>query len=93
MRSKIRNGAVTYIGFDPSNNNSWIIDEKGDWTYVNYQPDEFTQVISGYVVKQPDGKYRAFNCMETYNELFDNKQKAIEFVQNKYEEGKYETEV
>lgn len=86
MRARIDSGAVAYIGFDPSENNSWVINEKGDWTYVNYQRDEFTQVISGYVVKQPDGRYRAFNCMETYSEFFKDKQNAIRLVQQKYRE-------
>lgn len=84
MRSEVNCGAVTYIGFDPKDNNSWIIEEKNDWTYVCYQIGGFTRAISGYVVKQTDGKYRAFNCMETYNELFSDKQDAIKFVQRKY---------
>lgn len=85
MEARINCGAITYVGFDPSDNNSWIIDEKGDWTYVIYQKDAFTRIISGYVVRQPNGKYRAFNCMETYNKLFDDKQNAIEFVKQEYQ--------
>lgn len=86
MRSKIDCGAVTYIGFDPKDNNSWIIEEKGDWTYVCYQTDGFTRAITGYVVEQTDGRYNAFNCMRTYDKFFDSKQEAIEFVQSKHME-------
>ena len=88
MRSEMNYGAVTYRGFDPKDNGSWVIEEKGEWTYVCYQRDAFTKVISGYVVKQERGEYRAFDCMETYNKLFNDKQDAIRFVQKKYEEEK-----
>lgn len=86
MRSEVNCGAVIYRGYDPKDNGSWIIEEKGEWTYVCYQRNEFTKVISGYVVKQTGGEYRAFNCMETYNKLFSDKRDAIRFVQKKYEE-------
>ena len=86
MKATVRSGAITYVGFDPSNNGSWVVEDKGDWTYVIYQEHEFCRTISGYVVKQPDGKYRAFNLAETYSEFFDDKHDAIAFVKKKYEE-------
>ena len=87
MRATVQQGAVTYTGFDPSHNDSWVVEEKGDWTYVIYQRDAFTRIISGYVVRQPDGQYRAFNCMETYNKAFDDKENAIEFVKMEHRKG------
>ena len=87
MRATVQHGAVTYVGFDPSHNGSWVVEEKGDWTYVIYQRDAFTRIISGYVVRQPDGQYRAFNCMETYNKAFDDKENAIEFVKMEHRKG------
>jgi len=86
MRATVHHGAVTYTGFDPSHNDSWIVEERGGWTYVIYQEDEFARIISGYVVRQPDGRYRAFDCMETYNKVFDDKENAIEFVKMKHGE-------
>lgn len=86
MRSEINCGAVTYRGFDPKDNGSWIIEEKNDWTYVCFQKDAFTRAITGYVVRQPNGKYNAFNCMRTYDKSFDDKQNAIAFVKKKYAE-------
>lgn len=87
MRATVQHGAVTYVGFDPSHNDSWVVEDKDDWTYVIYQRDAFTRVISGYVVRQPSGQYRAFNCMETYNKTFKDKQDAIEFVKTEYGKG------
>ena len=67
MKTEIQSNGVTYIGFDADDNGKFIVTTNGDWTYVNYQEDEFTQVIFGYVVKQSDGKYKAFQLgtMET----------------------------
>lgn len=86
MKATMSNGVLTYVGFDPTDNGSWIIKEKDDWTYVNFQRDAFTQIISGYVVRQPDGRYRAFDLMETYSEFFDDKLKAIALVKQKYQQ-------
>lgn len=36
-------GIITYIGFDPVNNGKRWIEEKGRWTYVTRQKDEWTQ--------------------------------------------------
>ena len=35
-------GLVTYIGFDPANNGKRWIEEKGNYTYVKKQDDEWT---------------------------------------------------
>ena len=78
----IQNG-VTYTGFDPQDNGKWIIKTKGNWTYVNYQRDEFTQVIAGYVVQENE-KYEAYNFGRTYTEYFDDLDSAIEFSKEKY---------
>ena len=48
MNATIQNGQVTYVGFNPNDNNKWFIETRGSYTYVNYQEDEFTQVIFGY---------------------------------------------
>lgn len=52
MNATIQNGQVTYVGFNPNDNNKWLIETRGSYTYVNYQKDEFTQVIFGYVIKE-----------------------------------------
>ena len=53
-------GLITYTGFDTENNGKFVVETKGNWTYVSYQKDEFTQVIIGYVVKQDNGRYKTF---------------------------------
>ena len=58
MVTKIQDGLVTYIGFHANKNKKFIVETKGNWTYINYQKDEFTRIICGYVVKQDDGRYR-----------------------------------
>ena len=60
MKAEIQSNGVTYTGFDTEDNGKFIVTNNGDWTYINYQENEFTQVIFGYVVKQSDGKYKAF---------------------------------
>ena len=57
MKATIQSNGVTYTGFDTEDNGKFIVETKGEWTYINYQENEFTQVIFGYVVKQDDGKY------------------------------------
>ena len=52
MVTKIQDGLVTYIGFHANKNKKFIVETKGNWTYINYQKDEFTRIICGYVVKQ-----------------------------------------
>lgn len=88
---------VEWVGFNPADNESWVIETKGDWTYVNWQNNEFTQSIEGYVVRQKDGTYNAHNLVKTYDKYFDSKEEAIEFVKSKhgvevkskYENGKF----
>lgn len=60
MVAEKKNGIIIYRGFDETNNGKFIVETKGNWTYVNFQENEFAQVVFGYVVKQDDGKYKAF---------------------------------
>lgn len=61
MEPKIQYGPVTYTGYDHKNNGKFIVERgKGTYTYVSYQNDEFTKTICGYVVKQNDDTYKAF---------------------------------
>lgn len=46
---------VTYTGFDPDDNGKIIINTKGDWTYIDYQKNEWGQVIFGYIVANTHG--------------------------------------
>ena len=71
MVAKKQDGLVSYVGFDTENNGKFIIETKGSWTYVNYQEDGFTQVIFGYVVKQNDGRYKAFQFGDRNVKYFD----------------------
>lgn len=98
MIAEKKDGAISFIGYDTENNGKFIV-EKGslnsDWTYVNYQKDGFTQVIFGYVVKQEDGKYKAFQIgtMETdfkdrNVKYFDTVDEGVEYIKslpNKYQ--------
>ena len=47
MVTKIQDGLVTYIGFHANKNKKFIVETKGNWTYINYQKDEFTRIICG----------------------------------------------
>ena len=47
---------VTWTGFDPVDNGKCIINTKGDWTYINYQNDEWGRSIFGYVVGNEHGR-------------------------------------
>ena len=71
MIAKKQDGLVSYMGFDTENNGKFIVETKGSWTYVNYQEDGFTQVILGYVVKQNDGRYKAFQFGDRNVKYFD----------------------
>ena len=94
MVAKKQDGLVSYVGFDTENNGKFIIETKGSWTYVNYQEDGFTQGVFGYVVKQNDGRYKAFQLgtMETnFNDrnvkYFDSVTDGVEYIKslNKYQ--------
>lgn len=75
-------GMLTYTGFDDVNNGTFVIETKGDWTYVNYQRDEFTQVIVGYVVKQIDGRYKAFQLDDRTIKYFDSLDGGVEYIKS-----------
>lgn len=84
MIAKRKNGLITYVGFDTDNNGKFIVETNraGTWTYVNYQEDEFTQVIFGYVVKQDDGKYKAFQLGTFETNFKDRNVKYFDFVED-----------
>lgn len=83
METTINSGQITYVGFNPSNNNKWILETRGNYTYVNYQEDEFTQVIFGYVIRQNNGKYKAFHGLDEKNaKYFDTVDDGIEYVKS-----------
>jgi len=83
MNTTIQSGHITYVGFDPNDNNKWIIETKGNYTYVTYQEDEFTQVIFGYVIKQNDGKYKArYGLDENSSKYFETLDDGIEYVKS-----------
>lgn len=77
-----KNGLVSYIGFDTENNGKFIIKTNDSWTYVNYQKDEFTQIIFGYVVKQDNGRYKAFQCGDRNVKYFDSVYDGIEYIKS-----------
>lgn len=89
MIAKRQEGLITYIGFDTDNNGKFIVETRGNWTYVNYQEDEFTQVIFGYVVKQDNGKYRTFqlgtfesNFKDRNVRYFDSLDDGVEYIKS-----------
>lgn len=82
MIAKKQYGLITYVGFDTDNNGKFIVETKGNWTYVNYQEDEFTQVIFGYVVKQDNGKYKAFQLGTFETNFNDRNVKYFDFVED-----------
>lgn len=87
MNTEIKNGQVTYVGFDSKDNGKWIIDTTGDWTYVCFQKDEFTQTIFGYVVKQANGNYKAWHGFDKDSEeYFTNVEEGIEYVKSLWKE-------
>lgn len=89
MIAKRQDGLITYTGFDTDNNGKFVVETKGNWTYVNFQRDEFTQVIFGYVVRQDSGKYKAFQ-LGTFEtdfkdrnvKYFDSVDDGIEYIKS-----------
>lgn len=50
---------------------------------MNYQEDEFTQVIFGYVIKQSNGKYKAsYGLDEKSEKYFDTVDDGIKYVKS-----------
>ena len=82
MIASKQDGLITYIGFDTENNGKFIVETKGSWTYVNYQEDEFTQVIFGYVVKQNDERYKAFQLGDRNVKYFDSADDGVEYIKS-----------
>ena len=89
MKATIQSNGVTYTGFDTEDNGKFIVETKGEWTYINYQENEFTQVIFGYVVKQDDGKYKAFqlgmfetNFKDRNVKYFDSVTDGVEYIKS-----------
>lgn len=82
MVAKKQDGLVSYVGFDTENNGKFIVETKGSWTYVNYQEDGFTQVIFGYVVKQNDGRYKAFQFGDRNVKYFDLIDDGVEYIKS-----------
>jgi hypothetical protein len=75
-------GLVTYTGFDTENNGKFSVDTKGNWTYVNYQKHEFLQVICGYVVKQDDGRHKAYQLGDRNVKYFDLVDDGVEYIKS-----------
>ena len=89
MKATIQSNGVTYTGFDTEENGKFIVETKGEWTYINYQENEFTQVIFGYVVKQDDRKYKAFqlgtfetNFKDRNVKYFDSVVDGVEYIKS-----------
>lgn len=89
MIAKKQDGLITYIGFDTDNNGKFVVHTKGDWTYVNFQEDDFIQVIFGYVVRQDSGKYKAFqlgtfesNFKDRNVRYFDLLDDGVEYIKS-----------
>lgn len=82
MKTKIEKGQITYVGFDEKNNDCWLIETRGNWTYVNYQENEFTQLIVGYVVKQKDGTYQCFQFAARNIKCLNTMEEGIEYIKS-----------
>ena len=82
MIAKKQDGLITYVGFDTDNNGKFVVETKGNWTYVNYQENEFTRVIFGYVVKQDDEKYKSFQLGTFETNFKDRNVKYFDFVED-----------
>ena len=89
MIAERQDGLITYTGFDTNNNGKFVVETKGSWTYVNYQEDEFTQAIFGYVVKQNDERYKAFqlgtfesNFNDRNVKYFDSIDDGVEYIKS-----------
>ncbi len=79
---------VFYEGYDSKDNNDFNIKTIDNWTYINYQEDEFTQKIIGYVVRQENGKYMAFQFGDLNNKYFDVLEDGIEYIKSLYMNAK-----
>ena len=82
MKAEIQSNGVTYVGFNTEDNGKFIVTSNGDWTYVNYQKDEFTQIIFGYVVKHNDGRYKAFQFGDRNVKYFDLIDDGVEYIKS-----------
>ena len=82
MVAKRQEGLITYTGFDTDNNGKFVVETKGSWTYVNYQENEFTQVIFGYVVKQNDGRYKAYQFGDRNVKYFNLVDDGVEYIKS-----------
>lgn len=82
MKAEIQSNGVTYTGFDTEDNGKFIVSTHGNWTYVNYQENEFTRVIFGYVVKQDNGKYKAFQFADRNIKYFDTVDDGVEYIKS-----------
>ena len=82
MVAKKQDGLVTYVGFDIENNKKFIIETQGSWTYVKYQENEFAQVIFGYVVKQDNGKYKAYQFGDRNVKYFDTVDDGVKYIKS-----------
>ena len=98
MVTKIQDGLVTYIGFHANKNKKFIVETKGNWTYINYQKDEFTRIICGYVVKHDDGRYRTHrlgtfdtNFKDRNVGYFDSLKDGIAYMKQVYIQELYPT--
>lgn len=80
MIAKKQDGLVTYVGFNTEDDGKFLVETKGNWTYINYQEDEFTKVIFGYVVKQNDGKYKAFQFGDRNIKYFDLVDDGVNYI-------------
>ena len=82
MIAQKKDGLVTFIGFETNDNGKFLVETKGNWTYVNYQENEFTQVIFGYVVKQSDGKYKAYQFGDRNVKYFDSVDDGVDYIKS-----------
>ena len=89
MKAEIQSNGVAYVGFNIEDNGKFIVETKGDWTYVNFQENEFAKIIFGYVVKQDDGKYKAFqlgtfetNFNDRNVKFFDSVVDGVEYIKS-----------
>ena len=84
--------------FTQTNDNEVIIEGSKDDYYLNYQKDEFTRIICGYVVKQDDGRYRTHrlgtfdtNFKDRNVGYFDSLKDGIAYMKQVYIQELYPT--
>lgn len=78
---------VEYIGFDKEDDGKFIVklSKLNGWSYVNYQLDEQTQVIVGYIIPQSDGSYLAqCGCCDETPKKFINVQDGVNHAIDSY---------